>query len=514
MRKLKEIARLRFEAKRSYSEIAAAAGVARSTVQLALVRMAAAGLGWPWPEGEDEASIEARLYGRAFTGEAWRATQSGAAVLPDFAAMRTELARKGVTRRLLWREYREREAQGLEYSQFCELYRRWLKTQDVVMRFEHAPGDKLFVDYAGLTIGITDRYSGEVSPAQVFVAALGYSSYTYVEAVATQQVPDWIGAHVRALEFFGGVPQAIVIDNLKSGVARTHRYEPDLNPSYQDFAAHYGVAILPTRVMSPRDKATVENAVLVAERWLLAPLRDRVFFSVAEANAAIAPLRASLNRAAFQKREDCRETIFHDHERATLAALPQWPYQYGRWSKAKVHLDYHIEHERRYYSVPHALVGKTLDVRASDRAIEIYYRGKRVAAHLRAQRKGQFTTEAAHRPEGHRHVIELNHERLLHQAEAIGEATAAVIRAQSHRRVHRDQTLRSSMGILRLARDHGAAQLEAACQQALALKTFSYRSIVNLLKCPPRQSAPVAAPIEHGNLRGADYFAQAEVSSC
>ena len=211
MRKLKEIARLRFEAKRSYSEIAAAAG-----------------LSWPWPEGEDETSIEARLYGRAFTGEAWRATQSGAAVLPDFAAMRAELTRKGVTRRLLWREYREREPQGLEYSQFCELYRRWSKTQDVVMRFEHAPGDKLFVDYAGLTIGITDRYSGEVSPAQVFVAALGYSSYTYVEAVATQQVPDWIGAHVRALEFFGGVSQAIVIDNLNSGVAR--HAQPELRP--------------------------------------------------------------------------------------------------------------------------------------------------------------------------------------------------------------------------------------------------------------------------------------------
>lgn len=514
MRKLKEIARLKFEARRSYSEIAAAAGVSRSTVQLALSRMAAAGLSWPWPEGQDEADIEAQLYGRAFTGQAWQATCSGAAPLPDFAAMRTELARKGVTRRLLWREYREREPQGLEYSQFCELYRRWSKTQDVVMRFEHAPGDKLFVDYAGLTIPITDRHTGEVTPAQLFVAALGHSCYTYVEAAATQQAPDWIASHVRALEFFGGVPQAIVIDNLKSGVTRANRYEPDLNPSYQDFAAYYGVAILPTRVMSPRDKATVENAVLVAERWVLAPLRDRVFFSVAEANAAIAPLREALNRAPFQKREDSRQTIFQAYERATLRALPQWPYQYGRWSKAKVHLDYHIEHERRYYSVPHALVGKTVEVRASELAIEIYYRGKRVAAHLRGQRKGQFSTEDTHRPEGHRHAIELNHERRLRQAEAIGEATAAVIRAQAHRRVHRDQTLRSSMGILRLARDHGAAQLEAACTLAVTLKTFSYRSIVNLLKSPPRQSTPASVPIEHGNVRGAAYFAQAEIWPC
>jgi transposase len=509
MRKLKEIARLRFEAKRSYNEIAAAAGVARSTVQLAVARMQANGLAWPWPESEDEASVEARLYGRAFTGDAWRATKAGAAPLPDFAAMRAELARKGVTRRLLWREYREREPQGLEYSQFCELYRRWSKTQDVVMRFEHAPGDKLFVDYAGQTIGITDRQTGVVSPAQVFVAALGHSAYTYAEAVATQQVGDWIASHVRTFEQLGGVPQAIVLDNLKAGVTRAHRYEPDVNPSYQDFAAHYGVAVLPARVMSPRDKATVESAVLVVERWVLAPLRDQVFFSIAEANAAIAPLLANLNRAPFQKREASRETIFCEHERATLRALPERPYQYGRWSKAKVHLDYHLEHERRYYSVPYALVGKTVDVRASDVAIEVYYRGERVAAHLRGLRKGQFTTDAAHRPEGHRRAIELNHERLLREAEAIGEATASVIRAQAHRRVHRDQTLRSSLGIVRLARDHGAARLEAACAQAVALQSFSYRSIVNLLASPPRAIAPAAdPPIEHANVRGARYFVE------
>lgn len=513
MRKLKEIARLKFEAKRSLNEISAAAGVARSTVQLAIARMQASGLGWPWPEGEDEARIEAKLYGRAFTGAAWQAAKTGSAPLPEFAAMRTELARKGVTRRLLWREYREREPQGLEYSQYCELYRRWSKTQDLVLRFEHAAGDKLFIDYAGLTIGITDRHSGRIEPAQMFVAALGHSAYTYAEAVATQQAPDWIASHVRTLEFLGGVPQALVIDNLRSGVTRAHRYDPDLNPAYQDFAAHYGVAILPARVMTPRDKATVENAVLVVERWIMAPLRDRVFFSVAEVNAAIRPLLDALNAAPFQKREDSRELVFRSHEQATLKPLPDRPYQYGRWGKAKVHLDYHVEHDRRYYSVPHALVGKTLDLRVSDVAIEIYYRGERVAAHLRGTRKGQFTTEAAHRPQAHRHAIELNHERLLRQAEAIGEATAAVIREQAHRRVHRDQTLRTSIGILRLARDHGTAELERACARAMELKSFSYRSIVNLLRSPPRAAEPALEPIMHPNVRGADYYADSASAS-
>mgnify|MGYP000857571315 CR=1 FL=1 len=513
MRKLKEIARLRHEAGRSYSEIAAAAGVARSTVQMALVRLAKAGLGWPWPEDVDEAALEASLYARPGQSEAWRATKAAEAKLPDFGKMRSELGRKGVTRRLLWQEYRSAHPEGLEYSQYCELYRRWAGTQDVVMRFEHAPGDKLFVDYAGLTVAITDRRTGATQPAQIFVATLGHSGYTYVEAATSQQAQQWLASHVRAFEFFGGVPQAVVLDNLKSGVIRAHRYDPDLNPAYQDLAAHYALAVLPARVMSPRDKATVENAVLVVERWILAPLRDRVFFSVGELNEAIAPLRRSLNEAPFQKREDSRAVVFERHERQSLRALPERPYQYGRWTKAKVHLDYHLEHDRRYYSVPHGLVGKTVDVRASDAALEIYYRGQRVAAHLRGTYKGQFTTDEAHRPPAHRHVIELNHERLLRQASAIGEATAAVIRAQAHRRVHRDQTLHSSMGILRLAKDHGAAALEAAGALAVRLESYSYRSIVNLLKHPPAgPGLPPAAAIHHANVRGAQYFAHSASS--
>jgi transposase len=481
-------------------EIAAAAGVARSTVQAALQRMAAVGLSWPWPAELDEAAAEELLYPKK--------VQATGLPAPDFTWMQTQLGRKGVTRRLLWREYREQHGDGLEYSQFCELYRRWRKTQDLVLRLEHTPGDKLFVDYAGMTVPVSDPLTGEIRPAQIFVAALGHSGYTFAEATASQAAPDWLGSHARALSFFGGASAALVPDNLKSGVIRAHRYDPDLNPAYQDLAAHYGLTILPARVMTPRDKATVEAAVQVVERWVLAPLRDRQFFSIAELNVAMRPLLAALNDAPFQKREDSRRIVFETVERATLRPLPAQPYEYATWKKAKVHLDYHVELDRRYYSVPYALVGTTVDVRITAMAVEIFHKGSRVAAHLKGAHKGQFMTDAAHRPPAHQAVVELNHERLQRRAEAIGPATAAVIRTQAERRKHRDETLRASLGILRLAKDYSPQALEAACQRALRLKTTSYRSLVMLLQAPPPQAAPPLPKIEHDNVRGPDYFGE------
>ena len=500
MRKIKEIARLRFAAGRTYTEIASAVGVARSTVQTTVSRLASAGLGWPWPRDLDEREVEARVY------PVKPGPKQAALRLPDFAAMRGELSRKGVTRRQLWLEYRERETGGLEYSQFCTLYRQWRKHQDVVLRFEHTPGDKLFVDYAGLTMPVIDATSGEERVAQIFVAALGHSGYTYTEATWSQGAADWLASHVRTFEFIGGVPAAVVPDNLKSGVSRAHRYAPDINPAYQDLAVHYGVSVLPARVATPRDKARVESAVQVVERWILAPLRDRQFFSLAALNAAIRPLLAALNARAFQKREDSRQIVFETVERAALRPLPRLGYEYATWKKAKVHLDYHVELERRYYSVPHALVGKTVDLRIAARTVEVFHHGQRVAAHLKGTYKSQFTTEPAHRPPAHHAMIELNHERLLRRAEAIGEATAAVIRAQADRRKHRDETLRSSLGILRLAHDFSPEQLEVACQRALELKSVSYRAVVTLLKSAPPSTPPPLTKVVHDNVRGAAYF--------
>ena len=457
VRKIREVLRLRFEAGLSERQIAASLSVARSTVQECLRRVREAALSWPQAGELDELALEARLYPAEPVAPSFP--------LPDFSRIHAELSRKGVTRRLLWQEYRTAYPDGCEYSAFCDHYRAWCSTQDAVLRRTHAAGDKLFVDYAGLTAKVVDPATGEILPAQIFVAVLGYSSYTYAEATWTQTAADWIGAHVRAFAFFGGSPAAVVPDNLKSGVTKPDRYDPDLNPAYEEFARHYGLAILPARVRKPRDKAAVESGVLLVERWILARLRDATFFSLAALNDAIRVLIAELNAKPFQKREGSRASVFAV-EKMALRALPASAYEYATWKKAKVHLDYHVEIERRYYSVPHALIGRTVDVRLTATGVEIFHRGQRVAIHLRSGIRGSFTTIPEHRPPRHQAVVELSHERLLRDAERVGPCTAAVIRQQVHGRVHPEQTLRRSLGILRLAKDFDPARLEAACERA------------------------------------------------
>jgi transposase len=394
-----------------------------------------------------------------------------------------------------------------QYSAFCRDYERWLGRQDAVMRFEHTPGEKLFVDYAGKTMAVVDRHSGEVQVAQVFVAALGASHYTYVEATLSQSVADWLAAHVRALEYFGGVPRAIVPDNLKSGIQRACRYEPDLNPSYQDFAEHYGVAILPARVRKPRDKSKVEVAVQGIQRWILAPLRHHTFFSLGELNQALHAELERYNDRPLSREAGTRRSRFLELDRPALRALPQRPYEYATWKRAKVFLDYHIESQRRYYSVPYRLIGKSVDLRITRHVLEVYYRGQCVARHLHPPGSRRFITEPTHRPERHRAVVELSHERLLERAEAVGPATAQLLREQVNRRAHPDEALRASLGILRLAHDFSAAALEQACERALQLQTYSYRAVRTLIITPAAAQAPAStAPATHDNLRGARYF--------
>jgi transposase len=498
VRKIREVLRLKAEARLSDREIAAAIGSARSTVQECLRRARAAGIDWPLPPECDDETLTRRLYPKALTPERYPT--------PDFATVHGELVRKGVTRMLLWQEYKARHPDGCQYSAFCRDYEHWLGRQDAVMRFEHAPGDKLFVDYSGLTMSIVERSSGEVHSAEIFVAALGASNFTYVEASLTQTLADWLGAHVRALEYFDGVTQAIVPDNLKSGVRRACRYEPDLNPSYQDLALHYGVAILPARVRKPRDKAKVEVAVQGIERWILAPLRHCTFFSLAELNAALREQLERYNDRPLSREAGTRRSRFLELDRPALKPLPAQRYQYATWRKAKVHLDYHVEVERRYYSVPYRLIGKSVDLRLTVHMVEVFYRGQAVATHRRQDGAHRFITDPIHRPERHRAVIELNHERLLERAEAIGPATAAVLREQVHRRTHPDEALRTSLGILRLAHDFSTGALERACTHALEFKTFSYRAIRALIVAPP-MPAPESSPTpEHDNVRGARYF--------
>jgi transposase len=499
MRKIRELLRLRFDLGLSIHKIAASLVVARSTVRECLKRAEAAGIVWPLPQEIDDAQLEVRLYPvKALSSDI---------PLPDFAQVRRELTRAGVTRLLLWQEYKAQHPEGLQYSAFCDQYRRFCSTADPVMRFEHRAGEKCFVDYAGQSVGVIDRHSGEIRQAQIFVAVLGCSNYTYAEATWTQSLPDWLGAHVRALEFFGGAPTAIVPDNLKSGVERAHRYEPDLNRAYAEFAEHYGVAILPARVRRPRDKAKVEGAVLIVERWILARLRDRQFFSLTELNAAIDELLIELNDRAFQKLEGSRRSRFIELDQPALRTLPPKAYEYAQWKCAKVHPDYHIEVEHAYYSVPYKHIAQRVEVRISARMIEIFAQRQLIASHARLFKRGARATLDAHRPEKHRAVVEITVARLIERATLIAPAVGAVLSEQFKRKRHPEEALRSAQGILRLAQDFSPAQLAAACERALLLKACNYRSVRALITTPAAESGDARQlSLVHENVRGSDYF--------
>ena len=431
--------------------------------------------------------------------------------LPHWPTVHRELRRKGVTLTLLWHEYKSAHPQGLQYSRFCDRYRAWAGTLDAVMRQEHRAGEKLFVDYAGQTTEVVDRRTGEIRQAQIFVAVLGASSYTYAEATWTQQLPDWIGSHVRAFQFLGGTSEILVPDNLRSAVTQAHRYEPDLNPTYADLANHYGVAVLPARARRPRDKAKAEAGVLLVERWILAVLRNRTFFSLEELNREIARLLEQLNARPFRKLPGSRRQWFEQLDRPALRPLPEQPYEYAEWKKVRVNIDYHVEVEGHYYSVPHALVRKALEVRYTERTVECLYRGQRVASHVRSQLKGHHTTVAEHMPASHRQYAEWTPQRLIRWAEKTGPATAGVVQTILQSRAHPQQGFRACLGILRLGKGYGDERLEAACRRALRIGSPSYKSIDSILRqgldrkaLPEQQELELS--IEHDNIRGADYY--------
>ena len=505
MRKIHLILRLFFEARLSIRAIARSTHASPATVGDYIRRAKAAGLSWPVPDELDERALEARLFPRP-------AAPKSTTPLPDWPHVHTELRRKGVTLSLLWQEYKAEHPDGLQYSWFCQRYRDWSGRVDLVMRQTHRAGEKLFVDYAGHTVAVVQRNTGEVREAQIFVAVLGASNYTFAEATWTQSLPDWCASHVRALRFIGGVPELVVPDNLRSAVTRPHRYEPDNNPTYTDLAEHYGFAILPARVRRPRDKAKVEAGVLLVERWILAALRNRTFFSLDELNQVLSELLERLNGRAFQKLPGCRRSAFESIDRPALRALPGTPYEFAQWKKVRVHIDYHIELERHYYSVPHALVGKQLHARYSAHTVECFHRGERVASHRRAHTKGAHTTVAEHMPEKHRRFAEqFSPARFAKWAETIGPGTAALIARVLQARRHPEQSYRSCLGILRLAKTYSDARLEAAAQRALILGSHSVRSVESILKHRLDEHAlheqhEMNLPTDHDNIRGPDYY--------
>jgi len=366
MRKIREVLRLKWDCDLSNRAIARSCRIAHSTVNEYIRRAEEAGLSWPLPEGLDEDRLSQLLFPtRPRSG-------SREIPVPDWTEIHTELKKKSVTLRLLWVEYREDHPDGYGYSQFCLLYGEWAKRLHPSMRLRHKAGEKLFVDYAGQTVPIIDPDTGEVRQAQIFVATLGASNYTYAEAQWSQELPNWIGGHVRAFAFLDGVPEVVVPDNLKAGVKHPCRYEPDLNPTYQDLANHYGIAVLPTRVRKPKDKSKVEVAVLVVERWILARLRNRKFFSLAELNQAIRQLLEELNNRPMRHLGQSRKELFQSLDQPALKPLPATPYEFAVWKKARVNIDYHVEFDKHFYSVPYSHIGKVLDVRSTGTSVEIF----------------------------------------------------------------------------------------------------------------------------------------------
>jgi transposase len=506
MRKLKEVLRLH-SLGLSQHQIARSCSISQSTVHEYVSAAQAAGIGWPLPEDWGDQQIEQALFPQRPAPAFWRKHPE-----PDWARIHEDLQKhKNLTLQLVWQEERENNPDGYGYSRFCDLYRRWLKKLDLVLRQDHRAGEKMFLDYAGATIPVHDPATGAVQQAAVFVAVLGASSYTFAEATSGQDLRNWIGSHMRAFEFFGGVTEVLVPDNLKSGVKHPSNYEPDLNPTYRDLAEHYGAAIIPARPYRARDKAKAEVGVQVVQRWIVAALRKRKFFSLAEVNEAIAELLVRLNQRPFKKRDGSRATLFAQLDQPALKPLPATRFQFGEWQTARVNLDYHIEVDRHFYSVPYALVHQQVDVRVTGDTVEVLHRGVRVASHVRSTLRGKATTVTEHMPKAHQKYVGRTPLGLIEDAQRVGPSTAQLVETILKTKRHPEMGFRSCLGILRLAKTYPAERMEAAARRCLRARAYNYTSMDSILKnqldrLPPADDPPAESAVEHDNIRGAAYF--------
>ena len=522
MRKVREILRLRLECGRTMREIAVSCAVGPATVSDYLARAHAAGLTWPQAASLSEAEVEARLF-----REVGRNEPSERAPI-DFEWVHRELRRTGVTLHLLWAEYQQGVGQRADasrpyqYSQFCDLYASWRQKLAVSMRQVHRAGEKAFVDYSGKKLAVADSRTGEVTEVELYVVVLGASNYTYAEATRTQQLGDFVGSTVRAFEYFGAVPQVLVPDQLRSAVTGPDRYEPDINATFLEMASHYGVAVIPARPRRPRDKAKVEAGVLLAQRWIVARLRNRVFYDLRTLNEAIAELLEELNERPFKKLEGCRRSTFESVDRPAMKALPARRYEIGEWAKARVNVDYHIAFDERLYSVPVALVGERVEIRATVTTVEILHGGERVASHARSYgRKGSATTCEEHRPRSHQEYGKWPPERMVAWGSSYGPNVARVIECILARYPRPELGYRASLGMMRLAQKHGPARTDAACARALSVSgpsgpTRKYVEAILRLRLDqvplqPRETTTNAGT--HENVRGGDYYAKEETGA-
>jgi transposase len=501
VRKIRDVLRLKAGGL-SHRAIARSCLIGKETAREYLRRAEEAGLSWPLPEGLGEEELERRLFPHDPPLVRKRTE-------PEWPAIHQELRKKGVTRQLLWQEYRQVEPAGYSYSQFCERLKRWTKVLTPVLRIVHKAGEKMFVDYAGMTVPYRDGETGEGREAQIFVAALGASSMTYAEAQGSQELPNWIGGHVRAFEYFGGLVKVLVPDNTKTGVSSACFYEPELNPTYQALAEYYGLAVLPTRIQAAKHKAKVETAVRVAET-LLARLRKRQFFSLQEINDSLRPMLEELNSRVMEHLGKSRRQLFEELDRPALRPLPAVPFEMAEWKRARVGIDYHVVYNLHYYSVPYQHLHKEVQIRATAQTIEVYLKGERIASHIRDDKPYDYTTLPEHRPESHRAYLEWSPERFIRWAERTGPLTAEMVRRIMERRQHPEQGFRASLGLMRLGSRYGSERLEAACERALRFDLVSFRGVRNILESGmdkvKSEETPSRPEKPHGNLRGGRYY--------
>jgi len=509
MRHVREILRLKATGA-SNRVVAGCLAVARSTVADVVARATTAGVSWPFPADLSDAALQAAIYKRAAQSPHLGVRRRAE---PDWAAIHLELKRPHVTLMLLWEEHRAAEPNSYSYSRFCEIYRSFAERLMPTMRQAHVAGDKLFVDFAGGRIPILiDAHKGEVREAHLFVACLGASSYTYAEATWSETTADWVGAQTSALAFFGGAPRLIVPDNPKAAIVKACYYEPSVQRTYADFAAHFGIGVLPARPRKPRDKAKVESGVQVAQRWILARLRNHRFTSLADLNAAIRPLVADLNNRLMRKLKTTRAALFTRVEKPALRALPAEPYVYAEWKICRVGIDYHVDVHGHYYSVPHRHLRAQVHVRIAARTVEIYLGGERIAAHQRIATCGRHTTQPDHMPERHRAYANCTIETVCADADKIGSATGIFVRHIFEKKHFPEHGLRACLGIVRLARRYTPKRLEAACERALHFGLSSYRSLASILENnldgrPLNKTDADARPIgAHSNVRGRTYY--------
>jgi transposase len=510
VRKTREILRLHFEEGRSLRGIGSSVGVSPSVVHDCLARFKVTGLEWPLGSELDDVELERRMYVARGQGAGRRL------VAPDCESIHRELSRKGVTLYLLWQEYKlDHGEAGYQYSQFCEVYRKWRKPLGAVMRQRHKAGDKAFVDWSGDGIDITDRATGEVREAPLFVAALGASGHAFAKAAASRKSVHWLRLHSEMMEHWGGVTAAVVPDNEKTGVTSPCRYDPDLNPVYAAWAEHYGTTVMPARPGKPRDKAMVENAVLNAQRWILAALRNHVFFSVEQANQAIAGKLVEYNERPLQKRGISRRELFEQLDRPALRALPLRRFEPFEWSRPSVNIDYHVVVDKHHYSAPYTLIGERLEARWTGRVVELFHKGRRVASHARSYVPWGWTTADEHRPPGHQAHLEWTPERIIRWASKAGPGTAKLAEQILAARSHPERGYRACLGVMRLGKKYGEGRLEAACARAVALASPSYRTVRSILDSgADRLPLPGTGPTEpqqpclphHENIRGPKYY--------